>query len=68
MRLQDGSVLVLTPGLLVDGWVQVVVPPLTTLLAYAPWQLMCDLRPLLRSNFTNQFDNSLVLLQLQALI
>ena len=49
--LDDSAVLVLSPFLLADVRVQVVVPSLPALLADPAWQLLRDVTPVLGSVF-----------------
>jgi hypothetical protein len=61
VRLHYRAVLLLTPLLFAYARVQVVVPPLTALLADATWQVLCDKGPILRPVNRDQFEHKLVL-------
>lgn len=49
MSLDDGMVFLLGPFVLADVRVQVIVPPLSALLANTSRQLLCDKAPVLRA-------------------
>ena len=61
---QDGPVFIFRPGLLGDGRVQMVVPPLAALLADAPGQVGRDGRPLLRAELGHELDDAGILVRL----
>ena len=58
----DDSVLLISPGSFLYLWVEVVVPPLTTLLSNSSFQVFSNQRPSLRSVLPHEFNNFLVLL------
>lgn len=57
MRFVDDSILFLGPGGLLHLRVEVVVPTLSTLLAYAALQVLSDNGPPLRAVFVYQFNH-----------
>lgn len=68
MKLEELLLLVISPRLLVDGGIQVVVPPLSALLAsplgdvVGVFEFLGDLGPVIESKLSNQLGNRFVFL------
>lgn len=56
----DGHVLLVGPLVFLDVGVQMIVPPLTTLLSNSPWQSLCNVTPILGSKLCNIFREFLI--------
>jgi len=56
----DGSIFLRRPLILLDAWVQVVVPPFTALLPNSSWQGFSDVAPVLGTELGHIFREFLV--------
>ena len=61
MEQKEHPLLSLRPLALLDLWIQVVVPPISTLFGPLVWQFGCDEWPLSRSIFVDEPDKPLIL-------
>lgn len=68
VQVEEPLLLIIVPRLLVDRGVEVIIPPLSALLARADgnriglFQLLCDLGPIIESKLRHKAADGLVLL------
>lgn len=56
VRVDDGLVLLRRPFVLLDVWIQVIVPALAALLTNAPGKGLCDVAPVFSAELTDVLD------------
>ena len=56
VSIEDDPIFLVCPFSVKDVWVEVVVPPLSALLADPAWERHRDLAPILSSEFLNHLD------------